>query len=152
MDITINIPEGFKELSQETAQKQFKKPVNSKVRLIIGEIIEPKLLIESEVATFKVDDNEYKSIRVLVASDKKAQRSLKPDIFFPFPKERKAFLEKSNYGKDVFNYPGDKEEFIKGLYDKKLVVKAIEDLPALVWVEGKQVEQICPFHIFEYLD
>jgi len=152
MEAHLNIPEGFKELSQETAQKQFKKPVNSQVRLIIGEIIEPKLLIESEVATFKVDDTEYKSIRVLVASDKKAQRSLKPDIFFPFPKERKAFLEKSNYGKDVFNYPGDKEDFIKSLYDKKLVVKAIEDLPAIVWIEGKQVERTCPFHIFEYAE
>lgn len=152
MDTTVNIPEGFKELTQETAKKQLKKPVNARVRLIVGEMIQPKMLIESEVATFIVDKDEYKSIRVLCASDQKSQRVLRPDIFFPFPKERRAFLEKSNFGKDVLNYSGDKEEFIQSIYDRKLVVKAIEDLPAFVWVDGKQVERTCPFHVFEYAE
>lgn len=153
MDTTIQIPAGFKEITAETRKRQLGRDVNRQMRLEKGEIIVPQVLIQSDLPVFKNENGEeYFSVRVLCASNKKPDRRIKKDLLFPYPKDRNAFLSKTQFGRDVLAFTGSEDDFIISLFDRKLVVQDVEDLDGTIWVNGVQKDAKIPCHLLEYAE
>lgn len=155
MDASIPMPAGFQAIDSAARQQLSNRSLNgANIILKENEVITIQALVSSTEATY-VDDkgNKFYSVRLLCSSSVKPNgRLLTVNHFNPYPKDRVAFLRRTEFGDEVAQFQGTVEDFCDYLVGKSLRVVAIEKLPCRRKVNNEVVDTEAYFHLFEFAD
>ncbi len=155
MDANIAMPAGYQAIDNDARHQLSNRSLNgANIILKENEVITVQSLVSSIEPTF-VDDkgNKFYSVRLLCASSVKPNgRLLTVNHFNPYPKDRVAFLRRTDFGDEVAQFQGTVEDFCDYLVGKSLRVCAIEKLPCRRKVNDEVVDTEAYFHLFEFAD